>query len=292
MRVGNLCSLTCAEGAKSSRSIFIGLKRKDGLHGPAVAGAVQTAADAEVHRLRVEHEVEHVRLLAARGEMRQASELGVVLCAERVAAARTARDLERRREGQHAFLRPGEIRADDRIERNEPVVVAVADYRPDFCGAARFLEAALDERKLDVHARKIARLAAQRHPFEAKSRSSEIVGSFAAPYKGQVKAPIDVRRKTPRKFRRDAQAVMRRNFPWIARRRAAARRGVDVQLDAALAGRVYVVGVNLDLVGQRAMGVRTAKDCRYNEKSTPGRAQRLCAGRARRARCTSPRSPR
>src|SRR2546426_11987721 len=89
-------------------------------------------------------------LLAARGEMRQASELGVVLCAERVAAARTARDLERRGEGQHAFLRPGEIRADDRIERKQPGVVAVADDRPDFSGAARFLEAALDERKLDV----------------------------------------------------------------------------------------------------------------------------------------------
>src|SRR5205809_6208977 len=129
MRVGNLCSLSCAEGAKSSRSIFIGLKRKDGLHGPAVAGAGQTAADAEVHRLRVEHEVECVGLLAARGKMRQASELGVVLCAERVAAARTARDLERWGEAEHAFLRPGEIGTEDRIERKQPVVVAVADDR-------------------------------------------------------------------------------------------------------------------------------------------------------------------
>src|SRR5437667_11357879 len=157
MRVGRLCSFTCAEGAtwNSSGSIFIGLKGKDGLHGPAVAGAVQTAADAEVHLFRVNYKIKGMRLLAARAEMRQASELGVVLCAERVAAARTARDLERRGEGQHAFLRPGEIRADDRIERKQPVVVAVADDRADFCGAARFLEAAFDERKLDVHARKI-----------------------------------------------------------------------------------------------------------------------------------------
>src|SRR2546428_6963392 len=136
--------------------------------------------------------------------MRQASELGVVLCAERVAAARTARDLERRREGQHAFLRPGEIRADDRIERNEPVVVAVASNRPDFCGAARLLEAALYERKLDVHARKIARLAAQRHPFEAKSRSSEIVGSDAASHEWQVKASANVWRGPPPKRQLDA----------------------------------------------------------------------------------------
>src|SRR3989454_5757499 len=185
MRVGNLCSLTCAEGAKSSRSIFIWLKGKNGLHGPPVAGAVQTAADAEVHRLRVEHEVECVGLLAARGEMRPASELGVVLCAERVAAARTARDLERRGEGQHAFLRPGEIRADDRIERKQPVGVTIADDWADFCGAARFLEAALDERKLDVHARKIARFSAQRHPFEAKSRPREIIGSLAAPHRSE-----------------------------------------------------------------------------------------------------------
>src|SRR5204862_948175 len=128
--------------------------------------------------------------------------------------------------------------------------------------------------------------------FEAKSRSSEIVGSVAAPHERQVKAPVDVGRETPRKLRRDAQAVMRRNFPWIARRRAAARRGVDVQLDAALAGRVYVVGVDLDLVGQRAISVRTAKERRYDKKSIPGRAQRPCAGRAPRARCTSPRSPR
>src|SRR2546426_4492909 len=197
MRVGNLCSLTCAEGAKSSGSIFIWLKGKNGLHGPPVAGAVQTAADAEVHRLRVEHEVECVGLLAARGEMRQASELGVVLCAERVAAARTARDLERRGEGQHAFLRPGEIRADDRIERKQPVGVTIADDWADFCGAARFLEAALDERKLAVHARKITRLTAQRHPFEAKSRPSEIIGSVAVSHKGQVKAPVDVLRETP-----------------------------------------------------------------------------------------------
>src|SRR6267378_6203433 len=179
MRVGNLCSLTCAEGTKSSGSIFIGLKGIDRLHGPPVGRAVQTTANAEVQLLRVEHEVEYVRLLAARGEMRQASEVGVVLCAERVAAARTARDLERRGEGQHAFLRPGEIRTDDRIERKQPVGVTIADDWADFCGAARFREAALDERKLDVHARKIARLAAQRHPFEAKSRSREIVGSGA-----------------------------------------------------------------------------------------------------------------
>src|SRR5437773_6242552 len=117
MRVGDLGSLTCAECAKSSGSIFIGLRRKDGLHGPAVAGAVQTAADAEVHRLRLEHEVEYVRLLAARGEMRQASELGVVLCAERVAASDVARNLERRREGQRALLRRREIHIDDGIER-------------------------------------------------------------------------------------------------------------------------------------------------------------------------------
>src|SRR5947208_14667207 len=168
MRVGRLCSFTCAEGAtwNSSGSIFIWLKGKDGLHGPAVAGAVQTAADAEVLRLRVEHEVECVGLLAARGEMRQASELGVVLCAERVAASDVARNLERRREGQRALLRRREIHIDDRIERKQPVVVAVADDRAEFCGAARFLEAALDERKLDVHARKIARFSAQRHPFE------------------------------------------------------------------------------------------------------------------------------
>src|SRR2546430_3537470 len=129
MRVGRLCSFTCAEGAtwNSSGSIFIWLKGKDGLHGPAVAGAVQTAADAEVHRLRVEHEIECVGLLAARGEMRQASELGVVLCAERVAASDVARNLERRREGQRALLRRREIHIDDRIERKQPIGVTVAD---------------------------------------------------------------------------------------------------------------------------------------------------------------------
>src|SRR6267378_1142181 len=120
MRVGNLCSLTCAEGAKSSGSIFIGLKGIDRLHGPPVGGAVQTTADAEVQLLRVEHEVEYVRLLAARGEMRQASELGVVLCAERVAAARAARDLERRGEGQHAFLRRGALPRSGAPRRKAP----------------------------------------------------------------------------------------------------------------------------------------------------------------------------
>src|SRR5882724_6902686 len=147
MRVGNLRSLTCAEGTKSSGSIFIWLKGIDRLHGPPVGRAVQTTADAEVQLLRVEHEVEYVRLLAARGEMRQAPELGVVLCADRAAAARAARDLERRGEAQHAFLRRREIHLDDWIERKQPVVVVVADDGPDFCGAARFFEAALDERK-------------------------------------------------------------------------------------------------------------------------------------------------
>src|SRR5712691_12015986 len=101
MSVGRLRSFTRSEGAtrNSSASIFIGLKGEDGLHGPAVAGAVQTTADAEVQLLRVEHEVEYVRLLAARGKMRQAPEVGVVLCAERVAASDVARNLERRREG-------------------------------------------------------------------------------------------------------------------------------------------------------------------------------------------------
>jgi hypothetical protein len=39
----------------------------------------------------------------------------------------------------------------------------------------------------------------------------------------------------------------------IFRRPAAIRRGVDVQLDAAAAELLEVVGVDLDLVGQRCM---------------------------------------
>src|SRR5467141_2628251 len=137
MRVGRWWTLTCSGGGTwmSAGSIFIGVKGVDRLHGPPVGRAVQTTANAEVQLLRVEHEVEYVRLLAARGEMRQASELGVVLCAERVAASDVARNLERRGEGQHAFLRRGEIHIDDRIERKQPVGVAVADDRADFCGA-------------------------------------------------------------------------------------------------------------------------------------------------------------
>jgi len=44
---------------------------------------------------------------------------------------------------------------------------------------------------------------------------------------------------------------MRHDFAGIVRRRAPVRRCIDVQLDAAAADLLEVVGVDLDLVGQR-----------------------------------------
>jgi len=44
---------------------------------------------------------------------------------------------------------------------------------------------------------------------------------------------------------------MRHDFAGIVRRGAAVRRRIDVQLDAAAADLLEVVGVDLDLVGQR-----------------------------------------
>jgi hypothetical protein len=47
--------------------------------------------------------------------------------------------------------------------------------------------------------------------------------------------------------------VVRSYLAGIVGRRAAARRGVDVQLDPALTFALEIVGIDLDLVGQRAV---------------------------------------
>jgi len=53
---------------------------------------------------------------------------------------------------------------------------------------------------------------------------------------------------------------MRHDFAGIVRRRAPVRCRIDVQLDAAAADLLEVVGVDLNLVGQRGVR-RRRKDC-------------------------------
>src|SRR5438105_8200085 len=64
--------------------------------------------------------------------------------------------------------------------------------------------------------------------------------------------------------------MMRHHLAWIVGRGTAARRGVDVELDAALAGTLEVVGVDLDLVRQRA-------PCRACDESERGSGERRAA---------------
>jgi hypothetical protein len=61
---------------------------------------------------------------------------------------------------------------------------------------------------------------------------------------------------------------MRHHFAGIRRRLVSFRRQVDVQLDAALPGRLEIVGIDLDLVGQRGEGRRRRQrknECRDSQ---------------------------
>src|SRR5207237_10404452 len=135
------------------------LEGNDRLDGPAVGRAAEAAADAEVEAGRsfgVRDQVDRVRLLGARGEVRQAAELGVVLDAQGAALSDAARQLEGRREKRDALLLAGEIEVQDRIERQQPIVVAIAEDRAQLGRAPRLLEAPLDERELAVDAEEVA----------------------------------------------------------------------------------------------------------------------------------------
>src|SRR5438045_8162351 len=63
--------------------------------------------------------------------------------------------------------------------------------------------------------------------------------------------------------------MARHHLAGIVGRRAAARRRVNVQLDAALAGRLEVVGVHLDLVGQRGPGHLCGEEQRQADEREP-----------------------
>ena len=67
----------------------------------------------------------------------------------------------------------------------------------------------------------------------------------------KIQARVEIVAEPPGKLGRDAHAVMRRQIAVVVGRFAAARRGVDVQLEAPLAALVEIVCVDLDLVHDR-----------------------------------------
>src|SRR5712691_9577106 len=67
----------------------------------------------------------------------------------------------------------------------------------------------------------------------------------------EVQTPVEIIAQAPGKLRCYSGAVVRRRIARVVGRLSAARRGVEMELEAALAARVEIVGVDLDLVDDR-----------------------------------------
>src|SRR5258707_5786790 len=67
----------------------------------------------------------------------------------------------------------------------------------------------------------------------------------------QIQTTVEVVAQSPGEFRRDPYSMVGRHVARVVGRPSAARSAIEVELEAALAARVEIVGVDLDLVHDR-----------------------------------------